>query len=188
MKKHNTFLATMVVAAGLLVLSTSCGSSSNDAQAVIDKYCELNRKERTAPAGVEKEAAAAEKKNYEKEVDDKYFKDNEMYQLIMSGMKKCDEAIGGAPSVPASGGDQNDVSPAAYGDAVTAANGYCALIDRSIAAAQQGSDRELKEVVATKLIFEKNMEASYKDNPARRDSILQLIKPCMAKEVRFQHQ
>lgn len=189
MTKLHTFLATMAIAAGLLTLAASCGSNSNDAQTVIDKYCELNRKEHAALPGAEKEAAAAERKSYEKEVDDKYFKDNEMYQLIMSGMKKCDEALAGsAPTAAASASDNSDLSSTAYGDAVTAANGYCALIDKSIAAAQNGSDGALKEVVAAKLIFEKNMEASFKDNPARRDSILRLVEPCMAKEVKFQRQ
>lgn len=176
MKKQPTILAT-----ALLLLSASCSSHSGDIQVVIDKYCELNMKEHNAPAGPEKEAAAAEKKNFEKEVDDKYFKDNNTYQLILNGMKKCDA---GTPIAGAPGGS----TVSAYSDAVTTANAYCALVDQSITSAQNESDANLKKVVATKVMFEKDMEASYQANPARRDSILKLIAPCMEKEVKFRHQ
>lgn len=175
MRKQPTFLAIAI-----LLLSASCGSHSADIQVIIDKYCELNMKEHNAPAGPEKEAAAAEKKNFEKEVDDKYFKDNKTYQLILNGMKKCDESTQAARASESSTGS-------AYSDAITTANAYCALVDKSITSAQNESDATLKKVVATKVMFEKDMEASYQDNPGRRDSILKLIAPCMEKEVKFRH-
>jgi hypothetical protein len=189
MKKYNTILTITAIATATLMLFTSCNNSSHDAQAVIDKYCELNTKEHTSSTGAEKEAAAAEKKAYEKEVDDKYFKDNKTYQLIMDGMKKCDEAFTGeAQAAPTSESNFDTGVPSAYGDVVSVANNYCSLVDKSIAAAQNGNDAELKNIMAVRVIFENNMDESYKDNPARRDSIFQLIEPCMKKEVIARHQ
>jgi len=186
MKKYNTILPIIAIATATLMLFTSCNNSSHDAQAVIDKYCELNTKEHNAPIGAERESAAAEKKAYEKEVDDKYFKDYKTYQLIMNGMKKCDEAFTG--DTPASESNSDKGVPPANGDAVSVANNYCSLVDKSIAAAQNGNDAELKEIIAIKVIFESNMDESFKDNPARRDSIFKLIEPCMKKEITARHQ
>ncbi len=177
------------MATALFVLSVSCGNHSNDAQAVINKYCELNTKEQEAPSAAAKEAAAAKKKAYEKEVDDRYFKDNKTYQLILEGMKKCDAMQAAAP---AGGGDATDalqaMLPLATSDAVAAANAYCRLVDQSIAAAQNGTEAELKRIVAAKIIYEKNMDESFKANTERRDSIYNLIKPCMEKEMQVLHQ
>lgn len=188
MKKYNSIIVMTAIAATMLILFDSCGANTGDAQKVIDKYCELNVKEHTTAAGAEKEAATAEKKAYEKEVDDKYFKDNKTYQIILDGMKKCDEALSGdKPSNSTSGnGSDTDLSYA-YGDAVSVANNYCLLTDQTIAAAKNGTDAELKKVVAAKVMFEHNMEDSYKGNAERRDSILNLIKPCVEKEVQFRH-
>ncbi|MBO9591468.1 MAG: hypothetical protein J7599_01080 [Niabella sp.] len=184
MAKHNSLVLTM--AAALFVLTVSCGNHSNDAQAVISKYCDLNTKEQEAPTGAAKQAAAAEKKAYEKEVDDRYFKDNKTYQLILEGMKKCDAAQAVAP---VGSGEATDallaMIPLATSDAVAAANAYCALVDQSITAAQNGAEAELKKIVAAKTIYEKNMDESFKDNTERRDSIFSLVKPCMEKEVAF---
>jgi hypothetical protein len=189
MKKYNTTITITAIATTMLILLTSCGNNTNDAQAVIEKYCELNTKEHNAPAGAEKEAAAAKKKAYEKEVDDKYFKNYKTYQLILNGMKKCDEA---QAAVPASGSDTNDELLAmislANSDAATAANAYCNLVDKSAAAAQNGTEAELKKIVAIKVIFEKALDESYKVNPQRRDSVYTLIEPCLNKEVKFRHQ
>ncbi|WP_018630990.1 hypothetical protein [Niabella aurantiaca] len=191
MKKYNIILKTITIS--IFVFSASCGSKDNDVQKVIDKYCELNTKEHNAAGGAEKEAASAEKKAYEKEVDSKYFKDNKTYQLIMDGMKKCDEAPSNSmetatPAKAAAGeSDLPAMLPLAYSDAATVAKTYCALTDQVIAAAKNGTDDELKTIVAAKTMFEHNMEDSYQNNAERRDSIFNLIKPCMEKEVRFKH-
>lgn len=186
-KQMKTILSLLAIA--LYTLLVSCGSNSSDIQSMIDKYCELNTKEHNATAGAEKEAATAEKKKYEKEVDGTYFKEYETYQRILKGMKKCDEMIGGDEplGVAATNDTATDLS-GAYGDAVAAANKYCSLIDKSIAAAHNGTDAKLKKIVAAKLMFEHNMEDSYKDNTERRDSILNLIKPCLEKEVKARYQ
>ncbi|MGJ7031114.1 hypothetical protein [Niabella hirudinis] len=177
-----------------LLLMASCGPNMHDAEAVIDKYCALNAKEHNAPAGPEKDAAAAEKKAYVKEVDDQYFKDSKTYTLMMDGMKKCDEALSNSTqtvattNVTATEDDLLAMLPLAYSDAATVAKTYCTLTDQSIAAAKNGTDAYLKSIVAAKTMFEQNMEDSYKNNTERRDSIFSLIKPCMEKEVRFRHQ
>lgn len=171
-----------------IILMASCNSNA-DMQTVIDKYCALNAKEQNAPTAPEKAAAAVEKKAYEKEVDEKYFKDNKTYQRIMEGMKKCDEAFstGTQTTTAASDNDFPAMLPLAYSDAATTAKTYCTLTDQSIAAAKNGTDTELNNIVAAKTIFEKNMEDSYKNNSERRDSIFNLIKPCLDKEVQFRH-
>lgn len=185
MKKQTFFLAAAAV-----MFTVSCSNNTPDAQAVIDKYCELNTKAHNAPAGAEKEAATAAKKAYEKEVDDKYFKDNKTYQLILDGMKKCDAAFSNSPAPANATAGESDLLamlPMAYSDAATVANAYCSLTDKSIDAAKSGDDAKLKEVVAAKTMFEHNMEESYRNNTERRDSIFGLIKPCMEKEVQFRH-
>ncbi|MFT3827065.1 MAG: hypothetical protein QM731_24280 [Chitinophagaceae bacterium] len=92
MKQTNVYQA--VATALLLAISvSSCAPDYNEGQIAIDKYCELNLIEHNAPAGPQKDAAAATKNAFVKEVDDKYFKDNKMYQFILDGMKQCDERI-----------------------------------------------------------------------------------------------
>lgn len=77
----------------IALCSTSCNNNYNEIQTVIDKYCLLNMEAYNAPEGSQKDAATAKKQAYEKEVDDKYFKDYKNYQLILKGMKACDEAL-----------------------------------------------------------------------------------------------
>ncbi|MFT3980426.1 MAG: hypothetical protein QM687_08155 [Ferruginibacter sp.] len=174
-----------LLAPALIVLLASCGNDNKEARTAIDRYCELNAKEHSAPAGPEKEAAVSAKQTFEKEVDDKYFKNNKLYQLILEGMKKCDEAYPGNTQAAAPAIDAESALPSAYGDAAAVANNYCNLVDQSIAEAQGGSGEALEKAVAAKVLFEKNMEESYQGNPERRDSIFKLITPCMKKEIAF---
>jgi hypothetical protein len=88
-----TKILKMASAVFFTVALAACGPDYNEGQTVIDKYCLLNMEEQLAAEGAEKEAAAEKKKAYEKEVDDKYFKDTKMYQFILEGMKKCDETV-----------------------------------------------------------------------------------------------
>lgn len=185
MRKQFNFVLTFA----LLSLCISCSDKTKEAQLAIDKYCELNMKEHNASQGAERDAATAEKKAFVKEVDDKYFNDTKTYQYILAGMQKCDEKFPENDQSNMSS-DMNSTTeiPSAYGDAVTVAKNYCNLIDRLIALSQNGTDAELKETIATRVIFEKNLDESFKDNPQRRDSILELIKPCLQKEMEFKTQ
>ena len=188
MKKYkNIFVITALLVFTMLLLS-SCSNNAGEVQKLVDKYCALKTKMHNAIAGTEKEAAIAEIKAFEKEVDDKYFKDNKTYQAILDGMKKCDEnfVVDAQPAVTTANNEAIEL-PTAYGDAVAVANNYCALVDKSIAAAQNGNNAELQKIVAAKIIFEKNMNESFKNNAARRDSIFKLIEPCMKKEVKIRN-
>lgn len=183
MKKHFQNSGAVV----LLILLASCSNSSNDVQKVIDKYCDLNSIEHNASSDADRAAAAAEKKAFEKEVDDKYFKDYKAYMQMLDGMKKCNEMFPETQSQ--SSEDNSDAVPtSANGSVFSVANYYCSLLDKTIEAAQNGSDSELKEAMATRVIFENNMEESFKDNPQRRDSVFALIKPCMQREIEFKAQ
>ncbi|MBX2934684.1 MAG: hypothetical protein KF825_10585 [Ferruginibacter sp.] len=189
MKKFKSALTTIAIVTYSLMLFSSCNNSGKDAQAVIDKYCELNTKVHNAAEGAAKDAAMAEKKAYEKEVDDKYFNDSKTYQIIMEGVKKCDEMNSeNKKDINSSATNADAELPSAYGDALSVANNYCALVDKAIAAAQGGNEAELKKIMAAKVIFENNMNESFKDKPERRDTIFKLIEPCMKKEVRMQNQ
>jgi hypothetical protein len=90
MKRTNIFKIVSVVF--FTAIFTSCGPDYKKGQIVIDQYCLLNMEEQQAAEGAEKEAAVAKKQAFEKDVDEKYFKDTKMYQFILEGMKKCDEA------------------------------------------------------------------------------------------------
>jgi len=169
----------------LLTLVASCSNSSNDVQKVIDKYCDLNSIEHNASSDAEKAAAAAEKKAFEKEVDDKYFKYYKPYMQMLDGMKKCNEMFPENLESQSSGNNTNAAPSSADGSVFSVANYYCSLLDKIIEAAQNGSDSELKEAMATRVMFEHKMEESFKDNPQRRDSIFELIKPCMQREIEF---
>lgn len=171
----------------LAVLLSSCGGRTDDPQAIIDKYCALSSKVYNAPAGAAKEAAAAEKRAYEKQVDEKYSKDTKTYQRILEGMKKCDEMQASTPVLDSSIDEEDLLAmlPLAGGDAATVAKAYCNLAEKSMAVAKNGTDADLKKVMAAKMMFEHNMEESYKNNEARRDSIFKLIMPCIEKEAAF---
>ncbi|MGB6093972.1 MAG: hypothetical protein WBF83_09450 [Moheibacter sp.] len=180
MQKHFRNSGTIV----LLTLLASCSKSSNDVQKVIDKYCDLNSIEHNASSDADRAAAEAEKKAFEKEVDDKYFKDYKAYSQMLEGMKKCNEMFPETQSL-SSGNNTNAELTSVSDDVISVANHYCALIDKTIDLAQNGSDSELKEAMAARVMFEHNMEESFKDNPQRRDSIFELIKPCMQREIEF---
>lgn len=187
MKKTKADIIITSVSVFAIMILASCANSAVNVQDVIDKYCLLNKKEHNAASAIERKTAAAQKQAYEKEVDAKYFGDNKTYQIILDGMKKCDEVFVGNRPPQSSYINNTDIDVAsAYGDAVSVANHYCELTNQAIVASKNNNDADLKKTVATKVMFEHNMENSYKNNAARRDSILKLIKPCMAKEVQLQ--
>lgn len=180
MSKYVKHAMALLVIAGLLV---SCGKKETP-ETIAAKWCELNLKEHTA-SGQEKESALAAKQAFEKEVDDKYFTETEFYTSILNQMKDCEAALENSSSETT---DAETLLPLAYSNADAAAAAYCELIDQSIAAAKNSSDAEVRRIVSVKVIFEKNMDDSYKDNPERRDSIFKLVEPCMIKEVQFRSQ
>lgn len=180
MSKYIQHVMTLLVLAALLV---SCGKNETP-ELVAAKWCELNLKAYTA-SGQEQESARAAKEAYEKEVDDKYFTEAEFYTSVLNQMKACEaELQNNAPESI----DAETLLPLAYSNAETAARAYCELVDQSISVAKNGNDAEIKKIVSVKLIFEKNMDDSYADNPERMDSIFKLIEPCMSKEVQFRSQ
>lgn len=179
MSKYFHAMAWLAIA-GLLI---SCGKKETP-ESVAAKWCELNLKEQTA-TGQEKESALAAKLAYEKEVDDKYFTEHEFYSSVLNQMKDCEAAL---QSNTSENTDAEALLPLAYSAAEDAANAYCELVDRSIAAAKNSNDAEVEKIVSVKVIFEKNLDDSYKDNAERRDSIFKLIEPCMTKEVQFRAQ
>ena len=100
-------------------------------------------------------------------------------------MKDCEAALQNNTSENV---DAEALLPLAYSNAEAAAKAYCDLVDQSISAAKNGNDAEVEKIVSVKVIFEKNMDDSYKDNAERRDSIFKLVEPCMMKEVQFRAQ
>lgn len=168
----------------IAVLLVSCGKKETP-ESIAAKWCELNLKEQTATTDQEKESALAEKQAYEKEVDDKYFTETEFYTSVLNQMKDCEAAL---QSNTPENTDAEALLPLAYSGAEAAAEAYCKLVDQAVSAAKNGSDAEVEKIVSVKVIFEKNMDDSYKDNAERRDSIFKLVEPCMMKEVQFRSQ
>lgn len=181
MRKYIQPVLRLLVIATLLV---SCGQKES-VETIVTKWCELNLQEHTATTDQGKESALAAKQAFEKEVDDKYFKETEFYLSVLNGMKDCETALQNETSEST---DAETLLPFAHGNATTAARAYCKLVDQMVSAAKSGSDSELNRIVSAKVIFERNMDESYKDNPERRDSIFKLIEPCMNKEVQFRAQ
>lgn len=182
---------------GLLVLIivvpyTSCGNKSETSESVAATWCELNSKYTKATGDADREKALEARKKFEKDMEAKYQNDSmkmmEIYKMVeacegASEGRNDNAAIAGAGSV-----GTESLLPQAYADAATAANAYCVLIEKSIDAAKNNNNTELNKIVAAKVIFEENMEESFKDNTERRDSVFRLIEPCVAKEVKFRSQ
>ncbi|MCF3110830.1 hypothetical protein LL912_18745 [Niabella sp. CC-SYL272] len=183
MRNNYQSLTTLLIA----VLLIACSNKRETPESIAAEWCALNSKVSGA-TGTEKEKALEARKNFEKMMEAKYQKDTAVMQAIFKAVKACEAASEGKNAhVTAVAPDPGAESllPAAYSDATAAADAYCSLIDQSIAAAKNSSDAELNNIVAAKILFEKNMEESYKDNADRRDSIFERIKPCMEKEVAF---
>lgn len=183
--------------AGLLVLIivvpyTSCGNKKETPESVAATWCELNSKFTKATDDAGREKALSARKKFEKDMEAKYQNDSMMMMEIYKRVEACEGASEGrndnAALAGTGGADTESLLPQAYADAVTAANAYCILIDKSIDAAKNNNNTELNKIVAAKVIFEKNMEESFKDNAERRDSVFGLIEPCVAKEVKFRSQ
>lgn len=172
----------------IAVLLFSCTDKKETPESIAATWCTLNGQVAAASEGAERDKALETRKNFEKNMEEKYKEDTVMMHAIFKAVEACEDASEGKNTsvtavAPASGAES--LLPAAYSDATTAADAYCSLIDQSISAAQNSSNADLNKIVAAKVLFEKNMEESYKDNAERRDSIFVLVKPCMEKEVAF---
>lgn len=79
----------------LLCLSLlSCGGKES-ASSIAKKWCELNGKAYKAADGPEKEAAKAAVDKFEKEMEDKYKKDEAFMKEIGKEVEKCEDASEG---------------------------------------------------------------------------------------------
>jgi len=171
----------------LTALLFSCGDKKETPGSIAARWCELNAQVTKAAEGAEKTKALTARKEFETSMETKYKEDTAMMQAIFQAVEACEAASEGRNDKAAADAGITDVAsllPLAGADAVAAANAYCSLIDQSIRAAQT-NDAGLNQIVSAKVIFEKNMNESYQNNPERRDSIFKLIEPCVAREVQL---
>jgi len=179
---QNTGIALVITA-----LLFSCGNKKETPESIAARWCELNAKASKAPNGPEKEKAVSERTEFEKSMETKYKNDTATMQAIFRAVEACEAASEGRNEKLSAGTgtpDAESLLPLANADAVSAAEAYCSLVDQSILATQNGG-AGLNKIVSAKVIFEKNMDESYRNNPERRDSIFKLIEPCMAREVKL---
>lgn len=179
---QNTGIALVITA-----LSFSCGNKTEIPESIAAKWCELNMKTYKATDGPEKEKALSARSEFEKSMEAKYKSDTAMMQAIFRAVEACETASEGKTEKLSAGTgtpDAESLLPMANADAASAAEAYCSLVDQSILASQNG-DAGLNKIVSAKVIFEKNMDESYRNNPGRKDSIFKLIEPCVAREVKF---
>lgn len=180
---------TMLIA--LAAVLFSCSNKKETPESIAAQWCELNSKVFKSE-GEEKAKAQEARTAFEKNMEAKYNADTAMMKAIFKAVEACENASEGraSNSTPEANADPGPEAmlPLAYAPATATADAYCSLIDKSIESTKNSSDAELKKAVAAKLIFEKNMEESYKDDPERRDSIFKLIEPCVAKEMKFRSQ
>jgi hypothetical protein len=81
----------------LIVLLTACNSSAEKetAQSIAQKWCDLNGKAYRAEEGPEKEKAVAARKEFEKEMDQKYKNDKTFMDEVEKEVEKCEDASEG---------------------------------------------------------------------------------------------
>lgn len=185
MNKYHLYIAMLTVAAAILI---SCNNKKETPETIAAKWCALNSDVSKTAEGEAQQKARQARSDFENAMETKYKEDTAMMHAILKAVETCESASeerNDRAVTAADAADLEAVLPLAYGNAKDAADVYCSLIDRSISAAQNSSDAELNKIMSTKMIFEKNMDESYKDDPDRRDSIFKLIQPCMAKDVKF---
>jgi hypothetical protein len=88
----NKYFKNAVALLMVVALMISCGNSESP-ESVVTKWCELNVIEHSAKTDEEKVSALAAREAYEKEVDEKYIRDNEFYTAVIEGMKACEEQL-----------------------------------------------------------------------------------------------
>lgn len=188
MNKYFRHTAMLMAFAAVLF---SCSNKKETPESIAAQWCELNSKVFKSE-GEEKAKAQEARTAFEKNMEAKYNADTAMMKAIFKAVEGCEDASEGRAGNPPQQGNTDNGPEAmlslAYAPATATADAYCSLIDKSIETTKSSSDAELKKAVAAKLIFEKNMEESYKDSPERRDSIFKLIEPCVAKEMKFRSQ
>ncbi|MGN6292535.1 MAG: hypothetical protein ACTHMV_07295 [Chitinophagaceae bacterium] len=188
MNKYCQYITLLAVA---VIILMGCGAKKETAETIAAKWCSLNADVTKAAEGEAQQKARQARSDFENAMETKYKEDTAMMRAIFKAVEACEGASEGRNDkvvAATATTDLDAVLPLAYANAKDAADAYCSLIDQSISAAQSSNDTELKKIVSAKMIFEKNMDESYKDNPERRDSIFRLIQPCMAREVKFRQQ
>ncbi len=167
-----------------IVFLFSCNTNKETPESIADRWCELNKRALATDNSSEQQKALKEREAFELSMEKKYEKDTAMMQAIFRAVEACENSSEKTNRSDADNKEMNDsaILSLAYGDATVAANAYCSLIDKSLQSAQQTS-ATLNKVISTKVMFEKSMAESYRNNGARRDSIFTLIEPCVAKEV-----
>lgn len=188
MNKYCQYIAIPAVAVSILI---GCAGKKETPETIAAKWCALNADVTKAAEGETQQKARQARSDFENAMETKYKEDTVMMRAIFKAVEACEgesEGRNDKAATATAATDLEAVLPLAYGNAKDVATAYCSLVDESIAAAQNSSDAELKKIMSAKIIFEKNMDESYKDNPERRDSIFKMIQPCMAKEVKFRQQ
>lgn len=171
----------------ITVLLFSCSDKKETPESIAAKWCELNTQVTKAAGEAEKAKAKSARKEFETSMETKYSKDTAMMEAIFRAVEACESASEGKTEPRSSDMDTQDAEsllPMAYADAASVAKAFCSLVDQSVQAAQKG-DASLHKIVSAKVIFEKNMSQSFENNAERRDSILKLIEPCVAKEMQL---
>lgn len=165
----------------------SCGDKKETPESIAASWCELNGRVSKAADSPEKEKALNARKEFEQSMEAKYKEDTAMMRAIFRAVEACEAASEGKTGKLSAGTDVPDMEsllPLAGADAASTAKAYCSLVDQSILAARN-NDAALNKIVSAKVIFERNMNESYQNDPERRDSIFKLIEPCVAKEVKL---
>jgi hypothetical protein len=83
------------LALGIFCLSLVACGGKESAESVAKKWCSLNAKVHQAKDDAEKDAAKAERKKYEDQMDSKYKDDKDMQQKIAVEVEKCEGASEG---------------------------------------------------------------------------------------------
>ena len=91
MKKNLSSLAAIIFCVAIV----SCSSKKESAASVAQKWCDLNGKEYKAAEGAEKDAAKQKRKDYEKNMKEKYKADEAFMQEVGKEIEKCEDASEG---------------------------------------------------------------------------------------------
>lgn len=185
----NKYCQYILLSAVVVIILIGCRDKKETVESIAAKWCALNADVTKAAEGEPQQKARQARSDFEKAMETKYKQDTAMMHAIFKAIGACEGASEGrSDKAVTSATNLEAMLPLAYGNAKDAAEAYCSLVDQSISAAQKGNDAELKKIMSAKMIFEKNMDESFKENTERRDSIFTLIKPCMDKEIKSRQQ